>query len=29
VSDAEDIVQEAFLRLSKVGQDGDVESPKA
>ena len=31
VSDAEDIVQEAFLRASKapVGQDGDVESPKA
>ena len=26
VSDAEDIVQEAFLR---VGQDADVESPKA
>ncbi len=31
VSDAEDIVQEAFLRASKApaGQDGDVESPKA
>jgi len=31
VTDAEDIVQEAFLRASKAaaGQDGDVESPKA
>ena len=31
VSDAEDIVQEAFLRVGQApaGQDGDVESPKA
>ena len=30
VSDAEDIVQEAFLRASKhAGQDADVDSPKA
>src|SRR5437763_8965068 len=31
VSDAEDIVQEAFLRAAQdpAGQDGEVESPKA
>jgi RNA polymerase sigma-70 factor (TIGR02957 family) len=29
VSDAEDIVQEAFLRVGKDGEDPDVESPKA
>ena len=29
VSEAEDIVQEAFLRYHDAGRDGDIESPKA